>query len=143
MMLRWRNTAMAIAGLLTLNGCAAYMPRDETPTPPPGFTGPPAPSGPSSQRLGRDGYPLIGAYPTTAGPQADQATVAATQARFANVAARAGPAGTARYDQSVSELSTLASTRQSEAAARAAEARRSTQELRDLARERQERARTP
>ena len=65
--------------------------------------------GPSSQRLDKNGYPVIGAYPTAATTQVGDETVAETRARYADAATRgAAPSSAGRYQQSVAELQATA-----------------------------------
>ena len=91
--------SVALAGC---QGVQRFLPRDETPVFPPAFAVD-VPRGPSTQRLDEDGYPLLGAFPSTAAAQATPEAVSQTQARYANVGTRAAadPSG---YGRSVSDL---------------------------------------
>ncbi|ORE98288.1 hypothetical protein [Aurantimonas sp. 22II-16-19i] len=64
-----------------------------------------APDGRSGQRLGPDGYPLLGAFPNVAAPQVDDATVSAQERRTAAVATRGRGAGSARgYEADIARM---------------------------------------
>lgn len=128
-------TAFLAALLAGCQGFQGYMPRDETPDIP-AVIAPEVPRGPSSQRVGRDGYPLIGAYPRAATTQASPEAVSETQARYANVAARGARRGD--YAGTVSDLGRTAVQAQARTA-RTAEYERSVEELQELARRQQAR----
>tara|TARA_R110002020_G_scaffold198826_3_gene400012 strand:+ start:147 stop:599 length:453 start_codon:yes stop_codon:yes gene_type:complete len=69
---------------------------------------PAAPDGRSGQRLGADGYPLLGAYPNAAAPQIDDASVAAQDRRAKALAARRkGGVSTRGYDAEIARLKRL------------------------------------
>ncbi|MCW4114459.1 hypothetical protein NPA31_005710 [Aurantimonas sp. MSK8Z-1] len=67
-------------------------------------------NGPSAQRLGSDGYPLLGAFPNTAAPQLDNTTVANERRQLeaeAQVSAAMTGGNAAAYQQSVSQMQAL------------------------------------
>ena len=119
MAIRTVRLAATLAVLVApLCACQQFLPRDDTPTILTPLANAPA-NGPSSQRRDANGYPLIGAYPTAAMPQASNDDVQQTRERFATIAARrAGGADTGAYQRNVSELQTIADQQQSEAEAR-------------------------
>ncbi|MBO0902570.1 hypothetical protein [Jiella sonneratiae] len=96
----------ALAMTAALAGCqAAY---EEAMTPQTVAYHPVAPDGRSGQRLGPDGYPMLGAYPDAAAPQVDDATVAAQRRRAAALAGkRGGAASTRGYDAEIARLKRL------------------------------------
>ncbi|MFD2238510.1 hypothetical protein [Aureimonas populi] len=126
--------ALAALSLGVLGGCQGFTPRDDDPGIPL-VVAPQVERGPSSQRLGPDGYPLIGAYPRAATSQATAEAVAETQARYANVAGRARPVGAA----DTGALAATAAGRAAEAASRNAQYARTVEELQAVAREQQRR----
>ncbi|MCE7030042.1 hypothetical protein [Jiella avicenniae] len=66
---------------------------------------PVAPDGSSGQRLGADGYPLLGAYPNAAAPQIDDASVAAQEGRARALAARRkGGVSTRGYEAEIARM---------------------------------------
>lgn len=63
-------------------------------------------SGPSAQRLGPDGYPLLGAFPNSAAAQLPDAAVGARRGDLQSAAATQNASGTsaaAMYRQSIAE----------------------------------------
>ncbi|MBO0662810.1 hypothetical protein LQ948_08415 [Jiella sp. MQZ9-1] len=66
------------------------------------------PDGRSGQRLGPDGYPLLGAYPNAAAPQLSDATVKAGLSRAEAIAARRKGATSSRsYQAEIARLKRL------------------------------------
>lgn len=126
---------MMACGLLA--ACQGFVPQNDDPGIPAVIAPQVDRGGPSGQRLGRDGYPMLGAYPRAATSQADPATVAQTQARYANVAERARPLAAI-----VPPAGTVPAAERSAAAqARSAQYGRTVDELQELARRQQERVR--
>ncbi|NDW03193.1 hypothetical protein [Jiella pacifica] len=69
---------------------------------------PAGPDGRSGQRLGADGYPLLGAYPNAAAPQIDDASVTAQDQRAKTLAARRkGGVSTRGYEAEIARLKRL------------------------------------
>ncbi|WAP69235.1 hypothetical protein [Jiella pelagia] len=69
---------------------------------------PVAPDGRSGQRLGPDGYPLLGAYPNVAAPQVDDAAVAAQEQRAAALAnRRRGGVSNRSYEAAIARMNRL------------------------------------
>lgn len=96
--------AVVAAGLLA--GCQSYQ--DAAMAPEAVSYRPVPPEGRSGQRLGPDGYPLLGAYPNAAAPQVDDATVAAQQRRAASLAyRRRGAASSRGYEAEVARMQRL------------------------------------
>lgn len=126
--------ALAACGFLA--ACQGFLPQEDDPMIPAVIAPQVERGGPSGQRLGEDGFPLLGAVPRAAGPQARASTVAQTQARYANVAGRARPVRASGV-QLASTASPAA--RDAEARRRAAEYARTVEELQALARQQQAR----
>lgn len=64
-----------------------------------------APDGQSGQRLGPDGYPMLGAFPNVAAPQVDDATVSAQEQRTAALATRSRGRSSARgYEADIARM---------------------------------------
>lgn len=108
-MAKGRAGAMALLACLPLvAACQSYLPQNDAPlrvSPVLDRIDP----GPSSQRLDKNGYPVIGAYPTAVTTQVGDETVAETRARYADAATRgAAPSSAGRYQQSVAELQATA-----------------------------------
>lgn len=69
---------------------------------------PVAPDGRSGQRLGVDGYPLLGAYPQAAAPQLEDAAVMAQEQRATALAnQRKGSVSTRGYEAEIARLNRL------------------------------------
>ncbi len=96
--------ALSVAALAAfVSGCQSA---DDAPMSAQGVAYQPAPpDGRSGQRLGPDGYPLLGAYPNAAAAQVDDATVAAQERRGAELASRrGGRASTRSYEAEIARM---------------------------------------
>jgi hypothetical protein len=81
---------LAIFVVLPLVGCAPFM-RPEGPSKMAQRA--PIDSGPSTQRLGPDGYPLLGAFPNSAAPQLADGEVTTERSGLQGAQAGQGTAG--------------------------------------------------
>ena len=98
---------LAIIALVPLVGCQPLF-RPEGPSKMAQRA--PIDSGPSTQRRGSDGYPLLGAFPSSAAAQLPDATVNAERSDLQGAQASQGTAGTnaaAEYDRSLAQARAL------------------------------------
>ena len=98
---------LAIFALVPLVGCQSFY-RPEGPSKVAQRA--PIESGPSTQRRGPDGYPLLGAFPSSAATQLTDATVNAERSGLQGAQAGQGSAGAnaaADYDRSLAEAKAL------------------------------------
>lgn len=91
------------ASLAPMAGCQSFLNKDDAPDPQLARANALPPVA-STQRLDKDGYPLLGAYPSSAAPQLSDAEVTGQERSLSTrVVPAAGAANTAAYDAKVAQ----------------------------------------